>query len=156
MVELDALPILREKTRFNYLFVSVQEQTFRHQVAFYEGVDDFLAATIPYLREGLEAGEPLLVALGAEKTELLRGELGADAERIDFSDIEGFGRNPARIIPAWQDFLDRHALEGAAIGRYLVSREREVARLRRTIGRPWRGVSGVTFRRTLGRVVARL
>ena len=115
MVELDALPILREKTRFNYLFVSVQEQTFRHQVAFYEGVDDFLAATIPYLREGLEAGEPLLVALGAEKTELLRGELGADAERIDFSDIEGFGRNPARIIPAWQDFLDRHALEGAAI-----------------------------------------
>ena len=47
-------------------------------------------------------------------------------------------------------------LEGAAIGRYLVSREREVARLRRTIGRPWRGVAGVTFRRTLGRVAARL
>jgi CHAD domain-containing protein len=58
-------------------------------------------------------------------------------------------------------FLVEHAgelspLEGAAIGRYLVSREREVARLRRTIGAPWRGVSGVTFRRTLGRVVARL
>ena len=57
-------------------------------------------------------------------------------------------------------FLVEHAgelspLEGAAIGRYLVSREREVARLRRTIGAPWRGVSGVTFRRTLGRVVAR-
>jgi CHAD domain-containing protein len=58
-------------------------------------------------------------------------------------------------------FLVEHAgelsaLEGAAIGRYLVSREREVARLRRTIGRPWRGVAGITFRRTLGRVVARL
>ena len=58
-------------------------------------------------------------------------------------------------------FLVEHAgelspLEGAAIGRYLVSREREVARLRRTIGAPWRGVSGVTFRRTLGRVVARM
>ncbi len=58
-------------------------------------------------------------------------------------------------------FLVEHAgelsgLEGAAIGRYLVSREREVARLRRTIGRPWRGVAGVTFRRSLGRVVARL
>jgi hypothetical protein len=47
-------------------------------------------------------------------------------------------------------------LESAAIGRYLVSREREVARLRRTIGAPWRGVAGVTFRRTLGRVVAGL
>jgi CHAD domain-containing protein len=58
-------------------------------------------------------------------------------------------------------FLVEHAgelsgLESAAIGRYLVSREREVARLRRTIGRPWRGVAGLTFRRSLGRVVARL
>ena len=58
-------------------------------------------------------------------------------------------------------FLVEHAgelspLEGAAIGRYLVSREREVARLHRTIGAPWRGVAGVTFRRTLGRVVAGL
>ncbi|MEP6637852.1 MAG: CHAD domain-containing protein [Chloroflexota bacterium] len=58
-------------------------------------------------------------------------------------------------------FLVEHAgelspLESAAIGRYLVSREREVARLRRTVGSRWRGVAGVTFRRTLGRVVAGL
>jgi CHAD domain-containing protein len=58
-------------------------------------------------------------------------------------------------------FLVEHAgelsqLESATIGRYLVSREREVARLRRSIGTPWRGVAGVTFRRTLGRVVAGL
>ena len=58
-------------------------------------------------------------------------------------------------------FLVEHAgdlsrLESAAIGRYLVSREREVARLRRTIATPWRGVAGITFRRQLGRVVAAL
>jgi CHAD domain-containing protein len=58
-------------------------------------------------------------------------------------------------------FLVEHAgdlsgPESAAIGRYLVSREREVARLRRTIAGPWRGVAGVTFRRMLGRVVAGL
>jgi CHAD domain-containing protein len=47
-------------------------------------------------------------------------------------------------------------LEGAAIGRYLVSREKEVARLRRTVGGPWRGVAGVSFRRALGRTVAGL
>ncbi len=51
---------------------------------------------------------------------------------------------------------DLSALESAAIGRYLVSREREVARLRRTVGAPWRGVAGVGFRRGLGRVVAGL
>jgi CHAD domain-containing protein len=45
-------------------------------------------------------------------------------------------------------------LESAAIGRFLVDREREVARLRRGIGTPWRSVAGAMFRRSLGRVVA--
>ena len=58
-------------------------------------------------------------------------------------------------------FLVEHAgelsgVESAAIGRYLVSREREVARLRRSVGPAWRGVAGIGFRRTLGRVVAGL
>jgi CHAD domain-containing protein len=58
-------------------------------------------------------------------------------------------------------FLVEHAgdlspLENAAIGRYLVNRERDVARLRRSVGPAWRGVTGIGFRRTLGRVVARL
>lgn len=51
---------------------------------------------------------------------------------------------------------DLSALESAAIGRYLVDREREVARLRRTIGPTWRGVAGLPFRRGLGRVAASL
>ena len=51
---------------------------------------------------------------------------------------------------------DLSAFEGAAIGRYLVSREREVARLRRSVGPAWRGVAGIGFRRALGRVVAAL
>ncbi len=51
---------------------------------------------------------------------------------------------------------DLSSLESAAIGRYLVDREREVARLRRTMGPTWRGASGLRFRRALGRVVAEL
>lgn len=51
---------------------------------------------------------------------------------------------------------DLSAAESAAIGRYLVDREKEVARLRRTVGATWRGVAGLRFRRTLGRVAAGL
>jgi CHAD domain-containing protein len=51
---------------------------------------------------------------------------------------------------------DLSVRESTAIGRYLVDRERETARLRRTVGVPWRGVAGVSFKRTLGRVVAGL
>jgi CHAD domain-containing protein len=49
---------------------------------------------------------------------------------------------------------DLSQLESAAIARYLVSREKEVARLRRTVGAPWRGVAGIGFRRALGRTIA--
>ncbi len=51
---------------------------------------------------------------------------------------------------------DLSALESAAIGRYLVDRERTVVGLHRSIGSPWRGVAGTRFRRALGRVVADL
>jgi CHAD domain-containing protein len=46
--------------------------------------------------------------------------------------------------------------EADAIGAYLHSREREVARLRRTLGPIWRAVSGSPFRRGLGRATAAL
>jgi hypothetical protein len=56
-------------------------------------------------------------------------------------------------------FLVEHGNElteadAQAIGRYLVSREREVARLKRSVGTAWRGVAGLAFRRALGRTVA--
>ena len=46
--------------------------------------------------------------------------------------------------------------EAGAIGGYVLDREREVVRLRRTVGGVWRGVEGPAFRRRLGRAVARL
>ena len=60
-----------------------------------------------------------------------------------------------------RNFLVEHAgglstVESEAIGRYLVSRERDVARLKRSVGQPWRGVASLSFRRRLGRAVAGL
>jgi len=46
--------------------------------------------------------------------------------------------------------------ETEVIAAYLQGRERELERLRRTIGAPWRGVNGVAFRRLLGRAVSGL
>ncbi len=51
---------------------------------------------------------------------------------------------------------DLSTAETAGIGRYLVDRERQVAKLRRTIGPTWRRVAGLSYRRALGRVVAGL
>ncbi|MFH1474677.1 MAG: CHAD domain-containing protein [Chloroflexota bacterium] len=46
--------------------------------------------------------------------------------------------------------------ETHAIGTYLAGNERELTRLRRTMGAPWRSVSGAPFRRLLGRAVSGL
>src|SRR6478609_9118940 len=81
---------------------------FSHEALLYEGPDGFLAGTLPFIREGLEHGEPILVAVGAPTIASLREALGAHAERVEFADMAVLGHNPARIIPAWHEFLSRH------------------------------------------------
>jgi anti-sigma regulatory factor (Ser/Thr protein kinase) len=79
---------------------------FRHEALIYRESDEFLAATLAFLREGMEAGESALVAVSRANTALLEGELGPDAAAVRFADMESLGRNPARIIPFWRDFID--------------------------------------------------
>jgi anti-sigma regulatory factor (Ser/Thr protein kinase) len=50
-----------------------------------------------------------MVAIAAEKIERLRSRLGEDAEPVVFADMAELGANPARIIPAWQAFVDTNA-----------------------------------------------
>ena len=80
-------------------------EAFQHEALFYAGLDDFLAGTVPFLREGLDGDEPMLVAVPELRLRALQGELAGDADRISFVDMGQIGRNPAHIIPAWSDFL---------------------------------------------------
>lgn len=82
---------------------------FRHEALLYAGDDDFVARTAPFIRKGIEEGQPVLVVVGAYKIDMLRSELGSDAgDRVKFADMAEVGRNPALIIPAWRDFLVEH------------------------------------------------
>ena len=81
---------------------------FRHEALIYADPDEFLAGTVPFLREALEAGEPALVAVSRANTVLLEAELGADAAAVRFAEMEQLGRNPARIIPFWREFVDEN------------------------------------------------
>jgi anti-sigma regulatory factor (Ser/Thr protein kinase) len=72
----------------------------------YRGEQGFLDGTLPFVREGLEAGEPTLVMVSAEKIDLLREALGEDLDGVRFADMGQVGANPARIIPAWRRFVE--------------------------------------------------
>jgi anti-sigma regulatory factor (Ser/Thr protein kinase) len=91
------------------------EHGFGHSALFYAGLDEYTRGTIDFLRTGIAAGEPALVVVAAEKIALLKEELGDDAECVRFADMNDVGRNPARIIPAWREFVDEHLREGSPV-----------------------------------------
>ena len=83
---------------------------FVHEALLYAGDEGFLASTVPFIADGVDGNEPVMVAVGARKIDLLRARLGERADMVTFVDMGEIGGNPARIIPAWQDFLvDRAA-----------------------------------------------
>jgi anti-sigma regulatory factor (Ser/Thr protein kinase) len=79
--------------------------TFRHEALLYNGVADFVDTASSFIRDAFASDEPVLVVVGAEKIALLREELGSEADKVEFRDMATVGSNPARIIPAWYDFV---------------------------------------------------
>jgi anti-sigma regulatory factor (Ser/Thr protein kinase) len=92
--------------------VQTDATTFRHEALLYSGERGFMDGTLPFVRGAVAREEPILVAVSTRKISLLRGALGADADRVRFADMARIGANPARIIPAWSDFAAEHAGRG--------------------------------------------
>lgn len=59
-----------------------------------------------FVRDSLASDHPIQVMVTPDKIDLLRDSLGGDAKRVRFADMAEIGRNPSRIIPAWQEFFD--------------------------------------------------
>jgi anti-sigma regulatory factor (Ser/Thr protein kinase) len=83
---------------------------FQHEALVYRTADEFLAGTVPFVRAGLIADEPVLVAVPPASMELIQSALDASAERVRFVDMTEAGRNPGRIIPGvLHSFVSQHA-----------------------------------------------
>jgi CHAD domain-containing protein len=116
-------------------------------------------ADVPTLHELRIAGKWLRYSLEFVQEPLGDGAGPLIAHVTALQDHLGSMNDASVAASMARTFLVEHATElssaeTAAIGRYLVDREREVARLRRTIGPTWRRVAGLGYRRALGRVVA--
>lgn len=91
----------------------VPHRGYRHEAALYRGEAEFLELTVPFVRGGLDLGQPVIVGLREQRNHVLRTALGAAAERVEFADVSRLGGNPARITPVLRDFAARHAGAGA-------------------------------------------
>jgi anti-sigma regulatory factor (Ser/Thr protein kinase) len=88
---------------------------FRHEALLYAGEDDFVRRVSAFVRDAAAADEPVLVVVGAAKIDRLRDELNGDGGHVQFADMAEIGNNPARIIPAWRQFVDERAAGGRPV-----------------------------------------
>ena len=83
--------------------------SFRHVGFFYRAAKEYATTVAAFLGDGVAAGEPTFVAVPEGRLSLIADALGADARRVEFADMTEMGRNPGRIIPRVQAFVDLHA-----------------------------------------------
>jgi AcrR family transcriptional regulator len=77
-----------------------------HEALVYGTAEEFLARLVPFIREGLEARQPVIAVLGPGKTALLQEALGDQARDVVFGDASALYRRPAQAIAEYREHLD--------------------------------------------------
>ena len=82
-----------------------------HQALLYGSEEEFLTATVPFIRDGLDGGDPIRVATTSRNTGWLQVALGSDARHVMFCDSSKWYRHPVRTLAALH-----HTVQAAAPG----------------------------------------
>ena len=83
-------------------------RTYRHECWLYHGDTEFQGMVLPFIADGLARDQPVMVAVPEPRLHAVRDALGGDAEKVVWADMADLGANPARIIPAWQEFTEKY------------------------------------------------
>ncbi|MFF5229696.1 anti-sigma factor RsbA family regulatory protein [Dactylosporangium sp. NPDC000521] len=83
-----------------------------HEAAFYASDEEFLAVVLPFLTDGVAAGEPTVSIFGEHRQRLLRSVLGTGSGVV-FIDGTHHYRRPAAAIRRHRDMLADYVAAGA-------------------------------------------
>jgi hypothetical protein len=84
-----------------------------HRVLVYRSSQEFLATVAPFLREGMERSDAMLVVSTPQCIESVRGSLGGDVDRIEFADATAWYSSPGETLRRYREFIDRRLDAGA-------------------------------------------
>ncbi|UOX89657.1 sensor histidine kinase [Amycolatopsis sp. FBCC-B4732] len=73
---------------------------FRHPALLYRGDAEYLDGVIPFLLEGIDRGEPVVVAVPSRNLLLVEKALDRRAGEVRLIDLSRAGRNPGAILPS--------------------------------------------------------
>ena len=83
-----------------------------HEAGFYGSETEFRALIVPFVEEGIAAGEPVIVGYDGRKNALVRSWL-TDPSAVTFLADNSVYATPARAIAAYRRLFELHAAEGA-------------------------------------------
>jgi anti-sigma regulatory factor (Ser/Thr protein kinase) len=83
-----------------------------HEALVVDSDETFVARIAPFFRAGLDEG-PTVAVLSRRHWALLREELGADAERVSYTDCDDFYIRPIDALASYDATLRRYAASGA-------------------------------------------
>lgn len=92
-----------------------QGGTLAHQALLYGSENEFLACAVPFVRDGLESGDPIRIATTRRNADWLRAALGADVRYVTFCECSQWYQHPVRALAA----LDRAVRAAAQDGQQL-------------------------------------
>src|SRR5215469_8948989 len=83
-----------------------------HEAGFYGSDAEFRALIVPFVEEGIAAGEPVIIGYDDRKSGLLRSWL-SDPSAIEFPGDEGLYTTPAGAIATYRRLFEFHVSLGA-------------------------------------------
>jgi anti-sigma regulatory factor (Ser/Thr protein kinase) len=83
-----------------------------HEVGFYRSDAEFGALIVPFVEEGVAAGQPVIIGYDDRKTGLLRSWL-SDPDAVTFIADNSLYATPARAIASYWQMFERHGAAGA-------------------------------------------
>ncbi|XVQ15298.1 anti-sigma factor RsbA family regulatory protein [Spirillospora sp. CA-255316] len=86
-----------------------------HQGSIYRSDAEFLAMALPFVRQGLAAGDPVLVTTTAANLELINTALGDRAAEVDYAETAYFGRRPPQRVAAFHRYWRRARERGGRV-----------------------------------------
>ncbi|WP_433256032.1 anti-sigma factor RsbA family regulatory protein [Streptosporangium sp. CA-135522] len=87
-----------------------------HQAAVYDSDQRFLAMALPFIRDGLAKGDPVMVATTSANLELLGDALGRDGLLVDYAESGFLGRRTVERTTAFHRYWRRRGLEARGDG----------------------------------------
>jgi anti-sigma regulatory factor (Ser/Thr protein kinase) len=83
-----------------------------HEVGFYRSDAEFRSLIVPFVEEGVAAGQPVIIGYDDRKASLLRSWL-SDPATVTFIADSGLYATPARAIASYWKMFERHTAAGA-------------------------------------------